>query len=124
MFPISDPALGTYWVLDTDYYNWASVYSCTDTTIIGRLSIPARTSPVSLSLSLRGFWDGLLSSLKSRLVVRLHMRQSNHMRHTVLQLTTAYDAFTSRGIDISNIVPTEQIDCAYEKPEDTCADDL
>ena len=103
---------------------WEPTGFSTPTTIIGRLSIPALTSPVSLSLSLRGFWEGLLSSLKSRLVVRLHMRQSNHMRHTVLQLTTAYDAYTSRGIDISDIVPTEQIDCAYEKPEDTCADDL
>ena len=27
---ISDPDLGTYWVLDTDYETWASVYSCTE----------------------------------------------------------------------------------------------
>ena len=109
--------MGTYWVLDTDYDNWASVYSCTDIAgliklefawVLGRA--PQLTEEQVSCYSL----------------VRLHMRQSNHiiMRHTVLQLTTAYDAYTSRGIDISDIVPTEQIDCAYEKPEDTCADDL
>ena len=45
-------------------------------------------------------------------------------KKNAFQLATAYDAYNSRGLDISDIVPTEQIDCAYEKPEDTCSDDL
>eukprot|EP00095_Tigriopus_kingsejongensis_P011001 maker-scaffold281_size224178-snap-gene-1.29 protein:Tk11001 transcript:maker-scaffold281_size224178-snap-gene-1.29-mRNA-1 annotation:"hypothetical protein DAPPUDRAFT_230075" len=35
-FPFN-PVLGTYWVLETDYENWASVYSCTD--IFGALKV-------------------------------------------------------------------------------------
>ncbi|TRY68675.1 hypothetical protein TCAL_03246 [Tigriopus californicus] len=92
LFPFN-PIPGTYWVLDTDYENWAAVYSCTD----------------------------VLGLVKAEFAWVL-------AREPVLSpelLATAFEAYTSRGIDITEFETTVHDDgCTYEKPDPTCADEL
>ena len=88
MFPPPAPPRD-YLILDTDYINFASVYSCTSFEFLG---------------------SGMVTNEQAWVLVRDPTNVTNDI------MTQALAAYTDQGLDTMGFMPVSQENCTYENP--------